>query len=76
LDDLAATPQGAWVAAHAWQYGWIVRYEKGHTDVSGYLPEPWHLRYIGTDLAAAYHEGGFHTLEEFFGLPPAPGYAN
>jgi zinc D-Ala-D-Ala carboxypeptidase len=75
LDDLASSPQGAWVAAHAWQYGWIVRYEAGHTDVTGYLPEPWHLRYIGTDLAAAYHDGGYHSLEEFFGLPAAPDYA-
>nr|WP_274636776.1 M15 family metallopeptidase [Microbacterium bovistercoris] len=75
LDDLAGTPQGDWIVDHAWQYGWIIRYEKGHTDVSGYLPEPWHLRYIGIDLAKAYHEGGYHTLEEFFDLPAAPDYA-
>ncbi|MFC6326933.1 M15 family metallopeptidase [Microbacterium koreense] len=72
IDDLAATPQGAWVAENAWRYGWIVRYEDGGTDVTGYLPEPWHLRYIGVELAAEYHDGGWHTLEEFFGLPPAP----
>ncbi len=75
LDDLAATPQGEWIAAHAWEYGWIVRYVDGATDVSGYLAEPWHLRYIGRDLARAYHDGGWTTLEEFFGLPPAPHYA-
>lgn len=74
LDDLAATPQGAWLAAHAWEYGWIVRYVEGRTDVTGYMPEPWHLRYIGLELARAYHDGGWTTLEEFFGLPPAPGY--
>ncbi|GAA1978242.1 hypothetical protein GCM10009777_09230 [Microbacterium pumilum] len=74
LDDLATSPQGAWIAAHAWEYGWVVRYEDGHTDTTGYLAEPWHLRYIGPQLAQAYHDGGWHTLEEFFGLPPAPGY--
>lgn len=74
LDDLAASPQGAWIAAHAWEYGWIVRYEDGHTDTTGYLAEPWHLRYVGPQLAQAYHDGGWHTLEEFFGLPAAPGY--
>ena len=74
LDDLAATPQGQWVAAHAWEHGWITRYEDGYTPTTGYSPEPWHLRYIGPDLARAYHEGGWHTLEEFFGLPPAPTY--
>lgn len=74
LDDLAGSPQGEWVADHAWEYGWIVRYVDGSTDVSGYLPEPWHLRYIGPALARAYHDGGWRTLEEFFGLPPAPDY--
>ena len=62
------------VAANAWRHGFIVRYEQGETGTTGYLPEPWHIRYIGEELAAAYHHGGFHTLEEFFGLPPAPDY--
>lgn len=74
IDDLAASPQGAWVAEHAWEYGWIVRYPDGGTDVTGYLPEPWHLRYIGVELAREYHDGGWHTLEEFLGLPAAPHY--
>ncbi|WP_141935931.1 M15 family metallopeptidase [Microbacterium sp. SLBN-154] len=74
LDDLAATPQGAWVAQHAWEFGWIVRYQEGRTDVTGYAPEPWHLRYVGPDIARAMHEGNFTTLEEFFGLPAAPTY--
>jgi len=70
----AATAQGQWVLAHAFEYGWIVRYEDGGTPVTGYLPEPWHLRYIGPDLAREYHDGGWHTFEEFFGLEPASGY--
>lgn len=74
IDDLAASPQGAWVAAHAWEYGWIVRYEEGATSATGFLPEPWHLRYVGPELARAYHEGGWHSLEAFFGLPEAPHY--
>ena len=68
------TAQSAWVAAHSWEYGLIVRYEDGTAPTTGYMPEPWHLRYIGTELAAAYHAGGFHTLEQFFGLPAAPDY--
>ncbi len=74
LDDVAASSQGAWVRDHAWEYGYITRYVEGRTDVSGYEPEAWHLRYIGTDLAKAYHDGGYTTLEEFFGLPGAPTY--
>jgi zinc D-Ala-D-Ala carboxypeptidase len=75
IDDLAGSPQGEWVRAHAWEFGWIVRYDEGRTDVTGYAPEPWHLRYIGTELARAYHDGGGTTLEEFFALPAAPDYA-
>ena len=67
-------PQGQWIVAHGWEYGWITRYEDGYTPVTGYSPEPWHLRYIGPELARAYHDGGWHTLEEFFGLPAAPTY--
>ncbi len=72
--DFEGTDQEEWVVAHSWEYGWIVRYEHGCTDVTGYQPEPWHLRYIGPELARAYHEGGWHTLEEFFGLEAAPDY--
>ncbi|MFC0197642.1 M15 family metallopeptidase, partial [Microbacterium arthrosphaerae] len=74
LDGLAATPQGQWVAEHAWEHGWIVRYVDGATPVTGYLPEPWHLRYVGPELAKAYHDGGWTSLEDFFGLGPAPDY--
>lgn len=74
LDDVAGSPQGDWVRAHAWEYGYITRYVEGRIDVTGYEPEAWHLRYLGPELARAYHEGGYTTLEEFFGLPAAPGY--
>ncbi|MDU0344938.1 M15 family metallopeptidase [Microbacterium sp. KSW2-29] len=74
LDDVAASAQGAWVREHAWEFGFITRYAEGREDYSGYEPEAWHLRYIGPELAQAYHEGGYTTLEEFFGLPAAPTY--
>jgi D-alanyl-D-alanine carboxypeptidase len=72
--EFGETPQGAWLAENSWRFGWIVRYESGSTPTTGYNPEPWHLRYIGPELAKVYHEGGHRTLEEFFGLPPAPDY--
>lgn len=74
IEAFGGTSESDWVAAHAWEYGFIVRYEEGATGTTGYVPEPWHLRYIGVELASAYHAGGFRTLEEFFGLPAAPDY--
>jgi D-alanyl-D-alanine carboxypeptidase len=76
MGSFGGTPQQEWVAAHSWEYGWIVRYVSGGTPVTGYSSEPWHLRFIGRDLAAAYHEGGWQSLEEFFGLPATPDYGS
>ncbi|GGF41481.1 hypothetical protein GCM10010922_16220 [Microbacterium sorbitolivorans] len=74
LYDFAGTSQERWVRENSWRYGWIVRYEQGQTATTGYNAEPWHLRYIGTELARAYHDGGYRTLESFLGAPSAPNY--
>nr|WP_233563900.1 D-alanyl-D-alanine carboxypeptidase family protein [Cryobacterium tepidiphilum] len=68
------TPQGKWLAANAWKYGFLLRYPADKVAVTGYEYEPWHFRYIGRDLAKRMHETGITTLEEFFGLPAAPDY--
>lgn len=70
-----ATPQGAWLAEHAWRFGYHLRYPEGKTDVTGYVYEPWHFRYVGPELATELRVKGIVTLEEFFNLPPAPDYA-
>lgn len=67
-------PSGIWVAAHAHEYGFIVRYPDGKEHVTGYVYEPWHLRYVGVALAAEMQRTGVATMEEFFGLPAAPNY--
>lgn len=74
IESFGSTSQGRWVGENAWKYGFVIRYEHGATSTTGYDPEPWHIRYIGVELATAYYEGGFHTLEEFFNLPDAPDY--
>jgi D-alanyl-D-alanine carboxypeptidase len=65
----ARTPAGRWLAAHAWELGFIVRYTAGNQAVTGYAPEPWHLRYVGRPLAAAMRAAGVTTLEEFLHVP-------
>jgi D-alanyl-D-alanine carboxypeptidase len=71
----ADTPQGQWLAANAWVYGFVLRYPNGYTAITGYEFEPWHYRYVGVALATDYHDTGATTLEEYFGLPAAPTYA-
>ncbi|MFI7742919.1 M15 family metallopeptidase [Kocuria rhizosphaericola] len=80
-DCFEDTPVGAWVANNAHQYGFLIRYPKGEQDVTGYKYEPWHLRYVGVDLATKIRAGAgetgtpdIDTMEEFFGLAPAPDY--
>jgi len=70
-----ATPQGQWLAANAWRYGYLLRYPADKTPITGFTYEPWHFRYIGVELAAEMHNQNVTTLEEFFGLPAAPDYA-
>lgn len=70
----ANTAAGKWVAANAYKYGFIVRYPEGKTDITGYQFEPWHVRYVGTELSTEMHKQKIQTLEEFFGLPAAPSY--
>jgi D-alanyl-D-alanine carboxypeptidase len=73
--DFGTTSLGRWVARHAWEHGFVVRYPEGAEALTGYAAEPWHLRYVGTDLAAYLHHGGVATLEEAFRTGPAPDYA-
>ncbi len=65
------TPEGTWIAANAHKYGFIIRYLEGKENVTGYQYEPWHLRYVGTELAAELKSTG-QTMEEFFELEPVP----
>jgi D-alanyl-D-alanine carboxypeptidase len=56
-------PEAAWLAAHAAAYGFVVRYPAGKELVTGYRSEPWHLRYVGTELARSLAATG-RVLEE------------
>jgi D-alanyl-D-alanine carboxypeptidase len=67
-------PEGKWLAEHAHEYGFVIRYPQGKAGITGYIYEPWHLRYVGKELATEVKNQDVATLEEFFGLPPAADY--
>ena len=52
-----------------------MRYKPDATPITGYESEPYHLRYVGTELSQYLHDEGIETLERLFGLPDAPDYA-
>lgn len=66
LDDtFADTDEGKWVAENAHRFGYIIRYPKGKEDITGYMYEPWHIRYLGVEVATKVYESGL-ALEEYF----------
>ncbi|WP_312730539.1 M15 family metallopeptidase [Enterococcus sp.] len=58
------TDGGKWLQAHAREYGFIIRYPKGKHDITQIDYEPWHLRYVGVEVAT-YIEEHEMTFEEF-----------
>lgn len=56
-----------WLMAHCWDYGFILRYPNGTTDITGIIYEPWHYRYVGRTAAAQIHELGV-TFEEYIDM--------
>lgn len=61
----ADTEEAAWIAEHAHEFGFIIRYPQGKEAITGYQYEPWHLRYVGKELATILKENEW-TMEEFF----------
>lgn len=53
--SLGETVEGKWLADHAHEYGFIIRYQKEFEEETGYMYEPWHLRYIGMEHAKQVH---------------------
>jgi D-alanyl-D-alanine carboxypeptidase len=70
----ANTVEGKWLAANAYKYGFIIRYTADKEATTGYEYEPWHIRYVGTDLSAELHTTGIETLEEFFNITGGANY--
>lgn len=70
----AKTRAGSWLAARAYEFGFIIRYPKGKTSTTGYQYEPWHLRFVGVSLAGEMRRNKVSVLESFWKLPAAPAY--
>lgn len=73
-DCFGDMPEGKWLAANAATYGFIIRYTKDNQPTTGYIYEPWHVRYVGIPLAKELKAKNIDALETFFGLGAAPDY--
>lgn len=65
--SFAHTAEGKWIAENCHKYGFILRYLEEKEAQTGYMYEPWHIRYVGTDVATKIYESGL-CLEEYYGI--------
>ena len=64
-ESLENAPLLIWMKEHCKEYGFILRYPKDKTEVTGIMFEPWHFRYVGVDAATYIMDNGL-CLEEFW----------
>lgn len=65
LGGFEGTPEAEWVYEHCHEYGFILRYPKGKTDITGYMYEPWHIRYVGKKISKEVKEKDL-TYDEYY----------
>ena len=66
-DAFGQTKEAQWLAEHCADYGFIIRFPDGKEDITGYQYEPWHIRYVGVDIAREIMSKGL-CLEEYLGV--------
>lgn len=59
--------EGIWLRDNCYKYGFIIRYPEDKEEFTGYSYEPWHIRFVGRDLAKKLHDSG-ECLEEYLGI--------
>ncbi len=67
MNSFADTAEGIWLKNNCHKYGFIIRYPEDKEHITGYMYEPWHIRYVGVELAYAVTNSGL-CLEEYFGI--------
>lgn len=69
-EDFENYSQFKWLVDNSWKYGFILSYPKGKEDITGFIYEPWHYRFVGLKHAEKIHEvyeetGEFLTVNEY-----------
>ena len=60
------TEQQIWLHKHCWDYGFIIRYQEDKEDITGFLAECWHIRYVGLPHSTEMRDRNL-CLEEYLG---------
>lgn len=62
--DFGKTEEGRWLQNHAHEFGFIIRFPQGKEHLTGFQYEPWHVRYVGVDVAKEIYENDW-LLEDY-----------
>lgn len=65
ITNFENTPESVWIHKNSYKYGFIVRYKRNTTNITGYKYEPWHITYVGTEIAQSMYDNNIETLEEY-----------
>lgn len=66
-ESMVQTKEYKWYSKNAHLYGFIIRYPEGKSEITGYNKEPWHLRYVGKDVATFIYQNNI-TFDEYIAL--------
>ena len=67
LTSNLTTEDYKWMLDNSYKYGFIIRYPKGKQHITQFIEEPWHIRYLGVELATKVHDSGL-TYDEYYDL--------
>ena len=70
ITTFASTPEGLWLAANSYRFGFVIRYPKDKTSITVYAYEPWHIRYLGMGLSNYLYTNKL-TLDEYYNYTPS-----
>ena len=65
VEKFGELKEGKWLKENAHKFGFIIRYPKGKENITGYIYEPWHIRFVGKETAEYIFTQGI-TLEDYF----------
>lgn len=65
FNNFENTKEFTWLSKNSYKYGFILRYPKDKENITGYIYEPWHYRYIGSEIATYIYKNNI-TFDEYY----------
>tara|TARA_B100000029_G_scaffold516773_1_gene633996 strand:- start:4197 stop:5036 length:840 start_codon:yes stop_codon:yes gene_type:complete len=67
-EEFGSTPEGIWIDQNLHKFGFALSYPRDKEEITGYIYEPWHLRYVGRACSEEWYESGKTLIEVLKGI--------